>query len=126
MQTKSSHVYREGVYLPGYIQVDLVSPNFYRTNQSIKSLSEDQMLSFTLDVCKGMEFLAANKVKFSPIRPNLNTYISLILQVVHSDLAARNVLLDQNWGAKLTDFGLSHHLYKTYVNADKVSLPLQK
>lgn len=41
----------------------------------------------------------------------------LYTQVVHGDLALRNLLLDQNQRVKITDFGLSTHLYE-YANTN--------
>lgn len=33
---------------------------------------------------------------------------------VHGDLAIRNCLLDSNFDIKIGDFGMSHHIYKSY------------
>ena len=35
----------------------------------------------------------------------------MLLQVMHGDLAARNVLVGDNYSAKITDFGLSKLMY---------------
>lgn len=51
-----------------------------------------QLLHWCLEISDGMAFLASKKV-------------------VHADLAARNILLDNNFAAKISDFGLSRKLY---------------
>jgi len=44
--------------------------------------------------------------------------------VVHGDLALRNILLDANMNAKISDFGLSKNLYEyqNYVRKKQVML----
>lgn len=52
--------------------------------------------------------------------PLLNYFISA--QVIHGDLAARNVLLSENRVVKLCDFGLSRRVYynNTYIKKGHV------
>lgn len=46
------------------------------------------------------------------------------MKVIHGDLAARNCLLSQDMGIKITDFGLARQLYNysVYVKTQTVSL----
>ncbi|CAL8100183.1 unnamed protein product [Orchesella dallaii] len=65
-----------------------------------------KLLQWCIQVGEGMEFLASRKV-------------------IHSDLAARNILLDENYEAKISDFGLSKQLYcyTQYVKKRQEPLP---
>ena len=49
-------------------------------------------LQKALEICNGMAHLAKFKI-------------------IHRDVAARNVLLDQNWVAKISDFGMARDIY---------------
>ncbi len=59
-----------------------------------------------MDIIKGMEYLASKNV-------------------LHGDLATRNVLLCKNMRAKLCDFGLSRRLYEytSYMKSNVEPLP---
>ncbi|CAG7828181.1 unnamed protein product [Allacma fusca] len=47
------------------------------------------------------------------------------MQVIHGDLATRNVLVFKNYVVKITDFGLSRNLYTyaAYTQKNQVPLP---
>lgn len=59
-------------------------------------------------------------INFNISKDWCNFYISN-LQVIHGDLAARNVLLTLSGTAKVADFGLSKQLYRyaTYARHNK-------
>lgn len=71
-------------------------------------LSLEDLISYSFQVAKGMEFLSSRKC-------------------IHRDLAARNILLSENNVVKICDFGLARDVYKDpdYVRKGDARLPLK-
>lgn len=61
---------------------------YYNLHGKSDSLNEQHLLRFALDIAKGMEGIAD-------------------LQLLHRDLACRNVLIDENLTCKVADFGFA-------------------
>ena len=76
-------------------------------------------ICWCFQIARGMEYLESKKV-FSLIisLPNDDSRHKLIVlincEVLHGDLAARNVLLPEGNMVKVADFGLSRQLYNDY------------
>ncbi|XP_058505740.1 vascular endothelial growth factor receptor kdr-like [Solea solea] len=73
-----------------------------------KVLTLEDLICYSFQVAKGMEFLASRKC-------------------IHRDLAARNILLSENNVVKICDFGLARDIYKDpdYVRKGDARLPLK-
>ncbi|CAG7732936.1 unnamed protein product, partial [Allacma fusca] len=71
------------------------------------NLSLSVLLHFCKQIGKGMEYLAQ-------------------MNVIHGDLATRNVFVFEKFNVKITDFGLSRQLYScaNYKKKSQVPLPL--
>ncbi|KAI3351635.1 hypothetical protein L3Q82_020471, partial [Scortum barcoo] len=71
-------------------------------------LTLEDLICYSFQVAKGMEFLASRKC-------------------IHRDLAARNILLSENNVVKICDFGLARDIYKDpdYVRKGDARLPLK-
>lgn len=67
-----------------------------KNNYSIK-----QALNFSLEIARGMNFLVAKNI-------------------IHGDLACRNIMLDEMMNLKIADFGLSHATKGGSVNDEEV------
>ncbi|XP_077296632.1 vascular endothelial growth factor receptor 1-like [Arctopsyche grandis] len=66
----------------------------YNYNKDVRPISTQDLLGWSFQVARGMEYLANRKV-------------------LHGDLAARNILLADNNVVKICDFGLAKNMYKT-------------
>ncbi|XP_041428649.1 vascular endothelial growth factor receptor kdr-like isoform X2 [Xenopus laevis] len=75
---------------------------------SKRLLTMEDLICYSFQVAKGMEFLASRKC-------------------IHRDLAARNILLSENNVVKICDFGLARDIYKDpdYVRKGDARLPLK-
>ncbi|CAG7721035.1 unnamed protein product [Allacma fusca] len=77
-------------------------------NESVKKLCTVELVRWAVEIARGMEFLSSKNV-------------------IHGDLAGRNILITQGLSAKVSDFGLSKQLfeYSTYVQKANIPLPLR-
>lgn len=71
-----------------------------------RTFSSKDLLRWSHEIGKGMEYLSSKRV-------------------IHGDLAARNVLINDSFIAKVGDFGLSKHIfqYSTYQKKTVTALP---
>ncbi|CAL8122200.1 unnamed protein product [Orchesella dallaii] len=96
--------------LEKFLRVNRANDFNYVTSENQASspvvLNELQLFRWTLEIAEGMEYISSKNV-------------------IHADLAARNVLLTDGLTAKITDFGLSRRLYEytEYVKQKQEPLP---
>uniref|UniRef100_A0A8C4Q164 receptor protein-tyrosine kinase n=1 Tax=Eptatretus burgeri TaxID=7764 RepID=A0A8C4Q164_EPTBU len=80
-------------------------PAFAKEHGTASTLSSQQLLQFAMDVAKGMQYLSEK-------------------QFIHRDMAARNILVGENYAAKIADFGLSRG-EEVYVKKTMGRLPVR-
>ncbi|NXG40289.1 TIE2 protein, partial [Dromaius novaehollandiae] len=80
-------------------------PAFAIANSTASTLSSQQLLHFAADVARGMDYLSQK-------------------QFIHQDLVARNILVGENYVAKIADFGLSRG-QEIYVKKTMGRLPVR-
>uniref|UniRef100_A0A8C7CWF8 Proto-oncogene tyrosine-protein kinase receptor Ret n=1 Tax=Oncorhynchus kisutch TaxID=8019 RepID=A0A8C7CWF8_ONCKI len=80
----------------------------YLENPDERALTMGDLISFTWQISRGMQYLAEMKL-------------------VHRDLAARNVLVAEGRKMKISDFGLSRDVYEedSYVKRSKGRIPVK-
>ncbi len=88
------------------------------------ALSTRDLISWSFQVARGMDYLASKKVCLLvdvSYYPSVSNYST---QVLHGDLAARNVLLAEHGVVKVADFGLARKMYYegTYEKKTQVTL----
>lgn len=116
-----------------YLVPDTVGP-LWRSNYCgdynnivTKPLCTFDLICWSYQVSKGMEYLASKKVRFwNENKVDLNNFNEIIFtyfffQILHGDLAARNILLSDRNIVKICDFGFAKTLYdsETYQKKSK-------
>ncbi|CAG7816765.1 unnamed protein product [Allacma fusca] len=87
---------------------DMEKNSIVYQNHPVKRLTTFDLIRWAYEIALGMDFLSAKNV-------------------IHGDLAGRNILITKCLHAKVSDFGLSKQLYEytTYVQKVNVPLPLR-
>ncbi|KAK6481890.1 proto-oncogene tyrosine-protein kinase receptor Ret isoform X1 [Huso huso] len=93
---------------PSYLGSDANRNSSYLENPDERALTMGDLISFSWQISRGMQYLADMKV-------------------VHRDLAARNVLVAEGRKMKISDFGLSRDVYEedSYVKRSKGRIPVK-
>lgn len=105
-----------------------VGPDEFELSATAESMmSTKDLYTWSYQIAKGMDYLSNKQVNNVNMKiVTLVSYNSYRFQVIHGDLATRNILLDENKSAKICDFGLSRrlHNYKVYMKNPADSTPL--
>uniref|UniRef100_A0A672S6B2 receptor protein-tyrosine kinase n=1 Tax=Sinocyclocheilus grahami TaxID=75366 RepID=A0A672S6B2_SINGR len=106
MRSVYSHFYHQHPLFNAFQSVSLLSE--WCDDKDDLSLDTEDLLSFSYQVAKGMDFLTSKNC-------------------IHRDLAARNVLLTQGRVAKICDFGLARDITRdsSYVLRGNARLPVK-
>lgn len=114
--SNTSDEYNEEPQRPGW-SCDLQEDSEI-VNRIANLVTTRDLICWTYQIARGMDYLVSKKVPLSHSKFQLlfirllNKF--LVNQVLHGDLAARNVLLADGNIVKVADFGLSRQLYADY------------
>ncbi|KAL3344078.1 hypothetical protein AABB24_023491 [Solanum stoloniferum] len=74
----------------GYMPRGSLADNLYKMDRNSSSLSWERRLKIAIGAARGLDFLHTSQNR-----------------VIHRDIKSSNILLDENWESKISDFGLS-------------------
>ena len=107
-----------GLYIETVISVIIICRDYVNFMEPPPAVTSLTLLRWCEQVASGMEHLARKEVKHIILLMNQReTIVNCVhvntiffLQIIHGDLAARNVLVFKNNVVKITDFGMSRQL----------------
>ncbi|XP_055807198.1 putative receptor-like protein kinase At5g39000 [Solanum dulcamara] len=73
-----------------YMPRGSLADHLFKMDRSSSSLNWEQRLKIAIGAARGLDFLHTSQNR-----------------VIHRDIKSSNILLDENWGSKISDFGLS-------------------
>lgn len=108
LRSYENYVENHQAYLcePDDVSHSINENNYLSTTNDHRFVLTNDMIKWAKEIACGMEHLSSK-------------------QVVHADLATRNILLTTDKTAKITDFGLSRRMYnyQNYIKRQKDALP---
>ena len=81
------------------------------TTDACQPISTKNLISWSFQIARGMDYLSSKKVLQYCFRKTDITVNLYFVQVLHGDLAARNILLTDKEVVKVSDFGMSRKMY---------------
>ena len=97
-------------------------------NGPIRTVTTTDLICWAFQVTRGMNYLVSRKVSSEYYERHFITNLNRFefvwtnifhLQVIHGDLATRNILLCENNVVKICDFGLAKSIYKNDIYTKK-------